>query len=196
MSNKKIIRNISVLLIMTGFYSCSLRQYQRPALDLPDEHRTTDSISATHVSVNDTGIAVIPYRSFFNEPELVELIDSAIARNYDLQVAIRQIDYAHEALKQAKMGNIPTVSLIAANATLTRPSENSMNGSMASQFLGQSYITDYTSYLDISWEADVWGKIRNRKSAALAAYLQTEEAKRAVQTQLVATVAQGYYNLL
>src|SRR5690606_10378428 len=74
--------------------------------------------------------------------------------------------------------------------------ENSMNGSMASQFLGQSYITDYTSYLDISWEADVWGKIKNRKSAALAAYLQTEEAKRAVQTQLVATVAQGYYNLL
>nr|WP_310587468.1 TolC family protein [uncultured Dyadobacter sp.] len=44
--------------------------------------------------------------------------------------------------------------------------------------------------------ADIWGKIRSRKSAALAGFLQTAEARKAVQTRLVGQVAQGYYKLL
>ncbi len=49
---------------------------------------------------------------------------------------------------------------------------------------------------NISWEADIWGKIRRQKEATLAQYLQTQEAAKAVQTQLVSNIAQGYYNLL
>jgi len=48
----------------------------------------------------------------------------------------------------------------------------------------------------LSWEADIWGKIRNQQSRALAGYLQTEEARKAVQTNIVAGVSEGYYNLL
>jgi NodT family efflux transporter outer membrane factor (OMF) lipoprotein len=48
----------------------------------------------------------------------------------------------------------------------------------------------------LSWEADIWGKIKNQKSKALAEYLQTTEARKALQTTIVSGVADGYYNLL
>ena len=50
--------------------------------------------------------------------------------------------------------------------------------------------------VNLSWEADIWGKIRGQKEIALTEYLRTTEAAKAVQTQLVADIAQGYYNLL
>jgi NodT family efflux transporter outer membrane factor (OMF) lipoprotein len=63
-------------------------------------------------------------------------------------------------------------------------------------FLGQDHIEDYNAAVGLSWEADIWGKIRSQKDAALNYYLQTYEAQKAVQTQIVAQIAQGYYNLL
>ncbi|RYE09387.1 MAG: efflux transporter outer membrane subunit, partial [Sphingobacteriales bacterium] len=69
-------------------------------------------------------------------------------------------------------------------------------GISAKSFLGSDHIDNYNASLNLSWEIDVWGKIRRQKEAALAQYLQTYEGTRAVQTQLVADIAQGYYNLL
>ena len=62
--------------------------------------------------------------------------------------------------------------------------------------MGQTHIEDYSANLSLSWEADVWGKIRNQNKSALAAYLQTTEARNVIQTNIVAGVSQGYYNLL
>ena len=66
----------------------------------------------------------------------------------------------------------------------------------AQGFLGKSHIESYSAALTLSWEADIWGKIRGRKEIALTQYLQTGEALKAVQTQLVSQIAQGFYNLL
>lgn len=83
-----------------------------------------------------------------------------------------------------------------ANASVNRPSDNSMNGMMAAQFMGSRYMQDYTTSINISWEADIWGKIKGKKEQALSDYLKTQEAAKAVKTQLVSTVVQAYYNLL
>lgn len=146
-------------------------------------------------SDDSTSIAFIPWRDFFNDVTLQTLIDTAIAHNMDLQLAIKNIDAAQATLKQAKAGYIPNVSLqVGANST--NPSNNSLNGVSLNQFLKTNHIEDYNATLALSWEADIWGKIKNQKAEALASYLQTEEAKKAVQTQIVSYVAQGYYNLL
>ena len=71
-----------------------------------------------------------------------------------------------------------------------------MNGQSLGYFLGQDYLTDYTTSINLSWEADIWGKIKGAKEEALADYLQTQEAAKAVQTRLIAEVVQGYHNLL
>src|SRR5690606_2703984 len=58
------------------------------------------------------------------------------------------------------------------------------------------YQSQHSSSISMSWELDIWGKLRRQRESALAQYLQTFEARKAIQTQLVATIAEGYYNLL
>jgi len=82
------------------------------------------------------------------------------------------------------------------NAQYNRPSNNSLNGLSVKSFLGSRHIENYNILASASWEADIWGKIRGQKAATLAEYLQTYEGSRAIQTDIVSDIAQGYYNLL
>ncbi|WP_295769908.1 efflux transporter outer membrane subunit [uncultured Mucilaginibacter sp.] len=177
---------IAVLLILSA---CKVsKDVQVPNQQLPNAYRTA--------TVTDTtSIARLPWKNFFTEATLQNLIDSAITRNNDLQIAVKNIEQAQFTLKQAKLGYLPAVGL-GVTAAINRPSNNSLNGLSLSQFLGSKHIEDYNASANLSWEADIWGKIRSRKAAALATYLQTEEARKAIQTQLVANVSSGYYNLL
>jgi len=136
------------------------------------------------------------WKNFFADATLQNLIDSAIERNYDMQLAVKNIEASRLLFRQTKWNNVPQVDATV-QATINRPSNNSLNGLSLSSFgVGSSAADDYTSYLSLSWEADIWGKIRSKSKAALAEYLSTIEAKKAVQTTLVNNVAQGYYNLL
>lgn len=144
---------------------------------------------------DSASIGAIPLRSFINDPALLQLIDTALINSYDMQMALQHIDAAEVLFKQAKQGYLPELKL-QVSANTSRPSDNSLNGFTLNQFLGTSHIEDYSAALTAVWEADIWGKIRSRKAAALAGFLQTAEARKAVQTRLVAQVAQGYYNLL
>jgi NodT family efflux transporter outer membrane factor (OMF) lipoprotein len=112
-----------------------------------------------------------------------------------MQLAIKNIDIAYQSLKQARLSLVPAVGLnIGASSTI--PSDNSLNGSLTNEFLGTDHIEDFTANIGLSWEADIWGKVRNRKRAALASYLQTAEARKAVQTSIISMVSQSYYSLL
>lgn len=145
--------------------------------------------------IDTTSIAAVPLKEFITVPELQQLIDTALARNYDLQLAVRNIDAAELLFRQSRLGNLPALNLQVTGSS-NRPSDNSLNGLSSSQFLGTSHIEDFNANLGLSWEADIWGKIKNQKQAALSAYLQTAEARKAVQTRVIANVAQGYYQLL
>ncbi len=112
-----------------------------------------------------------------------------------MQLALKNIEAAQLQLKQTKWGYAPDAR-IQAGASTSRPSDNSLNGLSLGQFLKSQHIEDYSTSLVLSWEADIWGKIRNQQKAALAAYLQTEEARKLIQTDIVAGVSKGYYNLL
>jgi len=175
------------LLLLAGYAlsSCTMNgSYHRPDIALPAQYRGS-------IAADSSSIATMPYREFFGDKRLVALIDSAVAGNLDLQVALQNIDYARQSAKVAKLGYLPTLS-IGADASLSRPSDN---GSSAITGSDKS-VEDYSAEGSLSWEADIWGKIRSRKKSALAAYLKTREAARAVQTRLVADVADSYYSLL
>lgn len=175
------------LLLLAGYAlsSCTMNgSYRRPDIAMPDQYRGS-------TAADTLSIATMPYREFFSDTRLITLIDSAVAGNLDLQVAIKNIAYARESSKVAKLGYLPTLS-IGADASLSRPSDN---GSSALTGSDKS-VEDYSAQGSLSWEADIWGKIRSRKKSALAAYLKTREVARAVQTRLVADVADSYYSLL
>ncbi len=169
--------------------SCKLpNEVVKPVKDTPTQFRGFDA--GTKKSIGN-----LPIREFFNHPAMLKLIDSALAKNTDLQIALKNIDAAQLVLRSAKLANLPRVNLqITANSNL--PSENSLNGLSASQFLQTNHIEDYNANLSLSWEADIWGKIRGQKSVAMSSFLQSEEVKKAVQTRVVAEVASSFYNLL
>lgn len=146
-------------------------------------------------ATDSTGIADLPWKSFFADASLQQLIGKAIERNYDMQLALKNIEAAQLQLKQTKWGYAPDARL-QVGASTSRPSDNSLNGLSLGQFLRSQHVEDYSASLVLSWEADIWGKIRNQQKAALAAYLQTEEARKLIQTDIVSGVSKGYYNLL
>lgn len=188
-SFKKII----YITTISGFIvSCSVQKYKQPELDIPETFRNDDSVQKD--SLNN--IARINYRDFFQDPVLVNLIDKAVLNNYNMKIALKQIEFASLGYNQSKWGNIPTVGANVATANISRPSDNSLSGLSLGQFLGQKYIEDYNTSINISWEADIWGKIKGAKEEALNSFLQTQEAAKAVKTRLVSEVVTGYYNLL
>lgn len=155
-----------------------------------------DQLPVTYASKADSSnIADLKWQNFFTDATLQKLIDAAILRNFDMQIAIKNIEASQLLFKQVNWNYAPELNLnISGNSN--RPSDNSLTGISLSKFgLGKS-IANYSADIGLAWEADIWGKIRSQKRAALAAYLQTTEAKKAIQTNLIAGVSQGYYNLL
>lgn len=147
-------------------------------------------------SGKDTGsIADQTWKSFFADASLQKLVDSALLKNYNMQLALKNMESARQSLKQAKLGWLPQLNLnVGASSTI--PSKNSLNGSLTEQFLGTNHIEDFTANVGLSWEIDIWRKIRNQKKVALSSYLQSAEARKAMQTAIVSAVASGFYNLL
>lgn len=177
-----------VLLAIQIIAGCKVsRDVTAPDMNLPAAYRDNlqDSVS----------VGALPWRTYFEDPELKSLIADALEHNFDLQVAVKNIQSAELVLKQAKLGDIPSLG-IGVSASSSRPSDNSLSGMQLSQFLGQQHLEDYTIAASLSWEADIWGKIRGRKEASLAGYLSTQEAHKAIQTRIVSDISKGYYNLL
>lgn len=184
------VKNILYISAVTSVIaSCSVQKYDRPDVGLPEAFRN-------ETASDTTNIATISYKDFFKDPVLVGLIDKAIKQNNDLKIALKQIESASLGYTRSKWGNIPKIDATIASGSITRPSDNSLNGISLGQFLGQKYIEDYNTSFNISWEADIWGKISGAKEEALAEFLKTQEAAKAVKTRLVSEVVQGYFNLL
>ncbi|GGG99917.1 TolC family protein [Mucilaginibacter phyllosphaerae] len=187
----KNIINTTAVILLTILSACNVsKNVETPKPALPVAFRNAVESSDT------TSIADIQWKNFFTEATLQKLIDSAIVNNYDMQIAVKNIEASQLLFKQVKWNYTPQVNLNV-TASTSRPSDNSLNGLSLSTFgVPTKHIEDYSANLALSWEADIWGKIRNQNKAALAAYLQTTEAKKAIQTNIVASVSQGYYNLL
>lgn len=186
---KRVKNIILTFAIAIGSVSCvSKLAYTEPDLPLPEKFQYT-------ATADTASIANLEWKQFFNDPILQELIEKGIKNNYDLQIALKQVAASQEKLKQAKYMQYPDVGF-GVSGQISKPSKNSMNGQSLNLFLGSSHVEDYNAAFNLSWEADIWGKIKNQQEVARMQYLQTYEGSKAVQTQVVAAIAQGYYNLL
>ena len=185
------IKTASFVLLL-GLGACKVsKDTATPQAELPGNFRNVAAQSLADTS----SVGNLPWKSFFGDATLQQLIDSAIARNYDMQIALKNIQSAQLVLGQSKLGYWPDVNLNV-TAGITRPSDNSLNGQFTPAIVGKRYLEDYNANVGLSWEVPIWGRIRSQQEKALAGYLQTQEARKALQTNLVAGVAEGYYNLL
>lgn len=175
------------LLLTMAFYSCKVaKPYQQPNSNNPLLYRDqngTDTIS----------MAGMHWEQLFTDTILQGLIREGLANNLNLKTAIQKIAEAQAALIQAKGAQIPSLS---GNASAAHSKQSAAALDFPPGFNISTVTTTYQLGLSSSWEADVWGKLKSAKKSALANLLESDAAKRAVQTQLIADIANNYYALL
>lgn len=193
-------RYIIFVLIIT-LSSCVTQKYQLPGMAVQgplyrDTSFNVNSSVNNSLNIADSlSIAALPYTQLFSDTILQNLITEGIHENLDLKIAMQRVNEAFASFRQSKAAFYPSVDANA-NVTFSKQSKASLN--LPPDFVGTFPLTTtaYQLNLSTSWEADIWGKLKSTKKAAFADWLQTEAAKRAVQTQLVANIASYYYQLL
>lgn len=187
---KRIVIKFSlVLAMMLTLQSCFVaKEYTQPELEelnIDEAKFRTDNISEDSLTLAD-----VSWKTLFTDPVLTQYIENGLENNIDIRVALQQIVASEAYFKQGKAGSYPTFS---ANATYTHQelAKNSQFGSFFDGALDQYELTGA-----LSWEADIWGKIRSNKRAFNASYLQTIAAHKAVKTRLIANIASVYYQLV
>ena len=140
--------------------------------------RSTEADFIEYSAKDGSSESVPMWSELFASPSLQQLIDSALTRNTDLQMASLRIAESEAALRSARLGYLPSFKVSASAST---------NGGF------EDIVTSLTG--NASWQLDVFGSITNAKRKARAVLLESEAYRDAVQTQLVADVAASYYTL-
>lgn len=157
-------------------------QYERPGVNTTGLVRDAVSVTDTLAATDTTSFANIPWRSVFTDPQLQALIEQGLAHNPDLLNAALNVQMAEAQLKAAKLSFLPSFSF-------------TPQGTIAS-WDGNKASKTYSLPVNASWNVDLFGNLLSQKRAAQAALLQTKDYQVAVQTSLVAGIANLYYTLL
>ncbi len=155
-------------------------EYQRPAAPVPAEFPQADTKSVTSVP----SAVDIPWREYFADPRLREVIAQALANNRDLRVATLNIEKARAQYQIQRADLFPSVGATGSQSAQRLPGDLSSSGEAATS-------RQYNASIGFTaWELDFFGRIRSLNDAAMQQYLATEEAQRSVQISLIAEVAQ------
>jgi len=185
------MRLITVLTMAGLLMACRAvgPNYKKPVVTTPDAFRGADRTPPT----DPTSLADLKWFEVFKDARLQGLIRTALEENYDLRDAVVRVDAARANLGITRADQSPAIT---ATTDITT-SRTSASGSFP-RFPGFDQTRTFGGVaLDLlSFEADVWGRLRRATEAARADLLATEENRKAVVTTLVSDVAAGYFNLL
>jgi multidrug efflux system outer membrane protein len=173
------IRLVLNLLILTSIVaSCKIMNLGK----FPD--LKADNRLYRDLNISDSiSISSVPWHELFTDTCLQSIIEKALSNNPDIDVAVARVKKAEAAFRQSRAQFFPSLS---AGINATRQSVTAGIG-----------VPEYYQVLgSTSWEADIWGKYRSTKRANLASLMASEAFRRAVTTDLIASVATNYYNLL
>jgi multidrug efflux system outer membrane protein len=182
----KIYRVALLAVTATLTQSCFVaKEYERPELQTENLYRNEV------VSTDTTSLANVSWDKVFTDPLLQGYISKGLQNNLDVRIAMQNILAAQATMKQGKAGYFPSLS-VGTDWTHQMLSKNSQFGA----FLQDRSTDQYQLSGNLSWEADIWGKIRSNKRATNAAFLQTTAVNQAIKTQLISAIATSYFQLL
>ncbi len=181
----KIAHGLIAAALLAG---CALGpDYKRPPVSPPNAFRS-QATPGESVSLADA-----PWWEVFGDPALKSLIEDALAGNYNLRIAAARVQQARAQAMVAKSAFFPQIGYTA-SAVQTKGLSN-ITG--VPPTAGQSdFSTVYLGGATMSWEIDIWGRIRRSSEAATAQLVASEEGRRAVLLSLLSDVAQSYFELL
>ena len=180
-------RFLTLIFIVTVFFieSCKVTMpYQRSA-QLP-----IDGLFRTFTDTDTTrSFATRSVHDFYNDPLLQQLITEALDANLNIQLAVNRLAQMSALVQQRNAAFYPSLSLgLSGSASDVSKYGNSPKPA--------NPLTELKMAATATWEADIWGKLSSLKSAQQALYFQQEATVRATQTQIIASVASAYYQLI
>uniref|UniRef100_UPI00404AF45D TolC family protein n=1 Tax=Fulvivirga sp. TaxID=1931237 RepID=UPI00404AF45D len=170
---------------------------------LVDKSVNTKTLESFNNSLDQdtTNTANAHWKDYFSDPYLNALIDTALSNNQELNITLQEIQIARNEVRAKKGEYLPSVGIGAA-AGVDKVGRYTRNGAVESNLeidegkefpepLGDLMIGAYAN-----WEVDIWKKLRNAKKSAMMRYLSSVEGKNFMVTNLIAEIANSYYELL
>jgi outer membrane protein, multidrug efflux system len=195
---KMVKYNRSALLIVLFFVAlmsgCSFLKQQ-----VRQENRTMPKAYTDRTDT--TNSASIAWKDFFHDPNLQQLIDTALRNNQELSIIMAEIEIAKNDIRAKKGEYLPFVGF-GAEAGLEKPGEYTRDGAVEQglHIMENKPFPDplgnYAFGIYATWEIDIWKKLRNAKKSAVLKYLATVEGKNFMTTRLISEIASAYYELM
>ncbi|HEY1342670.1 MAG TPA: TolC family protein, partial [Bryobacteraceae bacterium] len=182
------MRRYIAILVALGLCGCAVGpNYKRPAVTVPDQFRGAAQTPDT-ASLADT-----KWFDLFHDDTLKQLVQTALDRNFDLKIAAERVEQARAQLGIARADQFPFVN---GQAAVTANRSSSI-GSFPFIQRGSNLAATYTQVgAALSWELDLWGRLRRLTESARAQFLGSEEGRRGVTVSLVSDVMNAYFQLL
>ena len=178
----KFAKRLVIISIAGLLAACKVGpNYHRPDIQTPTAYR--DLAQNPQAQAQAASFADLPWWQVFQDPQLQELIRTALKQNYDLQIATERINAARDEVTITRSSLFPQVS---GNGNFTGGKENSF----------QTKYNFFTLTADAAFQLDFFGKLRRATEAARAQLLATEQARQTVVLTLVSDVASDYFTLL
>jgi NodT family efflux transporter outer membrane factor (OMF) lipoprotein len=195
MFKRRIYQGLTAAGLALAVAACKL-----PELAQRNPNRTTP---ATYVgtTTDSTNIARTRWRQFFTDPNLVSLIDSALQRNQELNITTQELELARNEIRARTGDYMPSVS-IGVSSELEKPGRYTLQGAteeaidIRPDHRTPTPLANHQIGISASWEVDIWRKLRNARKSAATRYLASVEGRNFMITNLIAEIANSYYELL
>nr|ACN58992.1 NodT family RND efflux system [uncultured bacterium BLR19] len=194
MRTKRILKYAGIIFISLAYTACT-----GPYLSQKIENKTTPK--EFYSSQDTINTVKIQWKEFFTDPYLTTLIDTALRNNQEFNIILQEINIANNEVRARKGEYLPFVD-IEGGAGVEKVGEYTRNGAVEKNSEiqpGKEFpnpLPNYVIAATASWEVDIWKKLRNAKTAALYRYLSTVEGKNFMVTNLIAEIANSYYELM
>lgn len=170
-----------------------------PQKTVKTENRSVPLIYSA--STDSTNIVKVNWKEYFNDENLIALIDTALKKNQELNITLQEIQISRNEIRARKGEYLPFVG-VRAGAGVEKAGKFTRFGAVDENIEitpGTAFPQPFTNYLAelyASWEVDIWKKLRNAKKAALVRYLGTVQGKNFMVTNLISEIANSYYELM
>ena len=190
----KIIKKYSlffVLIIALG--SCKVE-------NLPVKNFTNALPDKYQLNGDSTKAEDILWRKYFSDANLAELIDDALKNNQELNMMLHEIEISRNEI-MARKGEYQPFGFLSAGLGGEKSGRYTLNGLGEEDLKTRTdkvprFLGDQMAMANFSWEIDVWKKLHNAKDAAIKRYLSGVEGRNFMVTNLIAEIANSYYELI
>jgi len=178
-----VIRRVTCAIVAASLAAgCAVGpNYKRPKIATPD------SFYGQTQAAEAKALTDVPWFEVFGDDVLKSLVDEALATGFDARIAAARVQEARARYGIARSEYYPQIGYGADYAYRRLPETVNSSGDAGNS---------YSANVNISWEIDIWGRVRRLNEAALNSYLATEEARQGVLLSLASDVAQSYFQLL